>query len=234
MTHAKNKKIKLDKRVRYDEPDIDMGDDDSDDEFASQQTSAYNPYRANNANTNPSWQSRASTWINPGNSSIEQPLNGHKKANPGSIKDFKINQSRETQKVNDSEADNDAIWTNTEFSLTYSDIKSPDTSQQVTPLKNKFSFNPPKQTETTNKEEPDGTFDYNSYRPAGATLTEESKQSSSKVSYGGSSVTNLNLEAFKFTGSKRNNVSKRNNYEKKRFVENKHNSGSSNSSFDFF
>ena len=77
--------------------------------------------------------------------------------------------------MNDSEADNDAIWTNTEFSLTYSDIKSPDTSQQVTPLKNKFSFNPPNQTETTNKEEPDGAFDYNSYRPAGATLTEESK-----------------------------------------------------------
>ena len=40
MTHAKNKKIKINKRVSYDEPDIDMGDNDSDDGFASQQTSA--------------------------------------------------------------------------------------------------------------------------------------------------------------------------------------------------
>ena len=68
MNHAQNRKIKIDKKVNYGEPDIDMDDEDVFDELD-------NKMLGGNYSTTNFGESRASSWLNTNNkarnSSIE-------------------------------------------------------------------------------------------------------------------------------------------------------------------
>ena len=66
----------------------------------------------------------------------------------------------------------------------------------------KFNFNCVREVIQT--EESDGTYDYNNYKPTvpASRISEDSKSSVFK-STSNSHVSNLNLDSFKFTGSKR-------------------------------
>lgn len=84
--------------------------------------------------------------------------------------------------MTDSKVKNNNVWTNTEFSLTYSDIKSPTSSpcgndtavirHQKKDVHEKFNFKQPKEAI---EEDSDGTYDYNNYKPLDQKSSEASK-----------------------------------------------------------
>ena len=126
MNLAQHRKIKVDKRVDFHEPDIAMEDDEDDSPYERRVKQP----TVMSYSTIPLGGSKASTWLAPNtyqrNSSIEQPCKAQEKAVVSCIKDFKINQP--TTAYTKETDDDGAIWTNTDMSLTYSDIKTPQES----------------------------------------------------------------------------------------------------------